>query len=281
MRLNEILTPIHGDLHLVQVELDQIVHELGDMPSRPVFEHYFKIPGKLLRPSLLLLASATTDNLKYTTEKSKLIKAATAIELVHNASLIHDDIVDREMLRRGQKTINNVFGSKIAAIAGNALVARAVAIILEEFSKATALKIVQMIRKMSLIEIRQLNRNTGSGSREEYLELIKGKTALLMSNSCMIGSGIVTSDEYKIAALQQFGLNFGITYQIVDDTIDQDSLASRHVELGDAVTYARVAIATLEGFEASPYKQALLEMLEYVLSLTHINAETKVKIVNN
>lgn len=279
VKLSEIFEPVNTELLLVKAELDKIANGLESSPSRAVFEHFFKIPGKLLRPSLLLLSAATVGIVEYNASKPKLVKTAAAIELVHNASLIHDDIVDHEMLRRGQKTLNNAFGSKIAVTAGSTLLARAVSILLEELSKENTLKVLQMIRKMSTIEITQLNGNSSLGSREDYIRLIEGKTALLMSNSCMLSAGIVTSDKDKISAIEQFGLNFGMAYQIVDDYIDQDHFSIKHVDLTDAREYSRLAVSFLEGFDESTYKTALIEMLEYILSLVHINSETKVKSV--
>lgn len=281
MKLCEIYEPVSADLLLVQAELGKIVNELENSPARVVFEHYFKIPGKLLRPSLLLLSAATVNMAEYNIVKPSLVKTAAAIELVHNASLIHDDIVDHEMFRRGQKTLNNAFSGKIAVMAGSALFARAVSIMLKELPKENVLKVIQMIRKMSAVEMQQLNRNNNLESRDEYLELITGKTALLMSNSCMLGAGVVTSDKDKISALQQFGLNFGMAYQIVDDYIDQDPFSIKHVTPGDASKYARAAVSFLEGFGKSTYKTALIDMLEYILSLTHIEEETRIKSVKN
>lgn len=281
MKLSEIFDPINSDLLLVQAELGKVTSELEDMPAKIVFDHYFKIPGKLLRPSLLLLSAAAADIDECNSVKQKLIKAAAAIELIHNASLIHDDIVDHEMLRRGQKTLNNVYGNKIAVMAGNALFSRAITTILGEVSKEAALKITLMVKKMSSVEVQQLDKVSDSGSREDYIKLIEGKTALLMSNSCMLGAGIVTMDNVKISALQQFGLNFGMAYQIVDDIIDQDPLAIRHVTMEDAKEYSRKAILQLYNFNESSYRAALVQMLEYILSLTHIKAETEVKSEKN
>jgi octaprenyl-diphosphate synthase len=277
VKLDEIFEPIKEELILVKAELNKIVNELEESPAKIIFEHYFKNPGKLLRPSLLLLSAAAADIDEYNAAKHKLVKAAAAIELVHNASLIHDDIVDKEMSRRGQKTINNIFGNKIAVMAGNALFARAISILLDNISIEAAKKIIQMVRKMSTTEIRQLNRGDGSGSREDYLELIEGKTALLMSNSCMLGASIVTYDNDKISAFQQFGLNFGMAYQIVDDIIDQEAMASRYVTIDTAKKYSKIAVSSIKDFEASVHQKALKGMLKYILSLTHINAETKIK----
>ncbi len=280
MGLSKILEPISFDLMLVQEELGKIISELEDSPARAVFEHYFKTPGKLLRPSLLLLSAAAADEEEYRNVKSKLIKVAAAIELVHNASLIHDDIVDQEKFRRGQKTLNNAFGSKIAVMAGSALFARAISIVLEELPKDYVLKVIHVIRKMGAVEINEINRDSNLCSREEYFELINGKTALLMGNSCMFGAGIVTSDKEKISELQQFGINFGMAYQIVDDYIDHDHFSIQHVTHIDAGQYASSAVSCLDRFEDSIYKTALFDMLEYILSLTHIKQETDVKCVN-
>lgn len=273
MKLQDIIRPVKDDLQLVRAELANLLSGLEASPSKLVLEHFLKKPGKLLRPALLLLSAAAAGPEGYSASRPELVKAAAAVELIHSASLIHDDIVDNEEERRGQKTLNKVFGSKIAVMAGNILFARAVAFMLEELPRETTIKTIQMIRKMSTVEIHRQNRRSQLVSRDDYIELITGKTALLMSHSCAIGAGIATDDRSRIEALEAFGLNFGITYQITDDCIDRDDPAKPHVSMKDAAIFAKTAVSYLEDLDASVYIKALRQMPDYVLSHTHAHNE--------
>lgn len=283
MGLEGIYEPINNLLEQVRKELIKIEEELDSSPARAVFKHFFQTRGKLLRPALLLLSAGVINSEELDNKSPVLIQAAVAVELIHNASLIHDDIVDNDMFRRGTETLNNLFGDKVAALAGDALFARAISITLEVFPKETANKMIQMVRRMSTIEMQQrlAEKKSKSGeaffSSDKYFELIHQKTALLMSTACLLGAELVTADKTKIEILESYGSSFGMTYQLVDDLIDQDPISIKYASSEDIKSFAHRGFDSLDKLEASIFKEKLIELLQYIMSRAHIEAEEMTK----
>lgn len=264
--LEEIYTPISNQLMLLEETLENSIQNICGTNVNSVFKHSFKIPGKRLRPALLLL-SAQSINQKHTPEVDfQLIQLAVALELIHTASLIHDDIIDTDLTRRGQKTLNNVFGNKVAVLAGDVLHAHAFSIISGQFPKEYQNRTIQMIESMCLAEISQLGVVDILASKEEYLNIIDGKTASFTSNCCRFGANLAGASDSEIVCLENYGLNFGMAYQIIDDFIDKDPISIRHVGLEEAYKYACKAKDSLRTLEDTVYKQKLIDFLQYILN---------------
>lgn len=276
MRLEEVYVSISGELEQVRMELKNIEKDIGYSSAREVFEHFFKVPGKLLRPSLMLMSAGAVNQTGFSAENKFLVQLATAVELIHNASLIHDDVIDDDLFRRGHKTLNNAFGNKIAVIAGDALFSRAFSILSSLLSKDLFMQVVQTVKAMSLSEIQQIVHTEGLGGRESYFEMIRRKTALLMSISCRLGAALVVKEKGLVEGSAEYGLNFGMMYQIVDDFIDEDPAAVKYAELKDVKAFAAKARDSIRSFEASIHKEKLEALVEYVLSSTHYKAEKSV-----
>lgn len=119
LQFDDIYNPISNDLLLVEEELKKIRKNLSTNYLKEIIGYFFKIPGKRLRPILALLSSGLINNNLPQNTNNQLIKFATGLELMHSASLIHDDVLDNDILRRGQKTLNKVHGNKIAILAGD------------------------------------------------------------------------------------------------------------------------------------------------------------------
>jgi len=272
LKLEEIYKPISDDLSLVRQELREVEKSLSSDLTKEVFEHFFKNPGKLLRPSLVLLSAGTCSQAEMNKQKSKLIKLAVAIEMIHGASLVHDDIIDGDEERRGQKTLNKVFGSKTAVLAGDVLYSRAFSILSGTFPEEFSQLILKVTKRMSIVEIGQLISPNLPGMREQYLELINGKTALLMGACCTLGAKLTGVSEQSVALMGNYGMKFGMTYQIVDDFMDNDPLGTGNVKLEEAEKYAGEAKHSISGFKNSECKKSLMDLLEYVLSFSHSNS---------
>ena len=269
MNLDEIFEPIKSELDLVKKELDKISDEIEDTNSKVVLKRFLSFKGKLLRPALLLLIAGAFNELQFHENKHKLILGASAMELIHNASLIHDDIVDNDMFRRGSETLNNIYGSKLAVLVGDALFARALTIIISEFSKDITSKIIVMVKQMSSIELKQLTQKKDLASKESYFDLIKQKTGILMSCSCMLGAKLTCEDSRSISKAEEFGLYFGIVYQLMDDYIDDDNILLEINGIKEVGKYARLTVDCLKDVECSIYKEKLVDLLNYVIGLSH------------
>ena len=223
--------------HLL-VEVVELVSNVSLMSLQEVVKHLFKKPGKKLRPALVLLSARMMGTVS-PEQRETLIYMAAAVELIHSASLIHDDIIDGAEDRRNTATLNKQFNNTIAVLTGDILYA-------QFFSVLTNLPNVDDQVKVSLFDLfTKLARNMCIGeifqhqmvnryiepNIKDYLKVLENKTALLMSASCKCGALLNGSSEKESEYMAYFGLNFGLAYQLVDDYIDHDSPVSVDADL--------------------------------------------------
>lgn len=270
IQLKEIYEPIANSLTLLEGELDNTVNNLCAAHIQNVLKHSFRIPGKRMRPALLLLSAGAAANSKTDYLDSQLIKMAAALELIHTASLIHDDIIDDDMTRRGQKTLNNVYGNKLAVLTGDVLNSRAFLIISKEFPAEYHHRLAQMIEAMSIAEMEQIRLSNIFPSKNEYLNIISGKTAVFMANSCRFGAILSGGSKNEIEALENYGHYFGMAYQLVDDVIDKETVSIEYEGLKEAEEYVRKAKASINILKDTVYKQKLNDFLQYILNYAHL-----------
>jgi len=211
--------------NIIQKELKRVENELirnvssGNSISSDVSRYVFRSGGKRLRPALLLLCAK-----HYGYNGNATIQLAAAIEFIHTASLLHDDVVDDATLRRGNASVNSVWGNRISILVGDFLFAKASAI-LSRYIKHDVIRMVsQTMLKMVDGELLQMSRNKDHKTTEEdYIEIIDKKTADLISIACRIGATLAGGKKSEINAFSNFGKYFGIAFQIIDDTLDYTS----------------------------------------------------------
>ncbi len=208
------LPHINQTLHNVTQELDPRV--------LPLVEHILKDGGKRIRPVLTLLVART---LGYT--KEDIYPIAVAVELLHSASLLHDDILDNASLRRGKQAAHLVFGTSQAILGGDILFALANKIAAQYQMPALTQCLAETIMQTATGEIKEiaLLRNPAI-TRSEYLDIITGKTAYLLQAACQCGAIMAHADPQTLAHACGYGLNLGIAFQIVDDALDYASTAA-------------------------------------------------------
>jgi octaprenyl-diphosphate synthase len=190
--------------------------------------HIVAAGGKRLRP-MLTLASARLCG--YRGERH--LALAAAVEFIHTATLLHDDVVDASELRRGRDTANAVWGNKPAVLVGDFLFARAFELMVED----GALRILDILSRAAAViaegEVGQLvTANDTTTTEAAYLEIIEAKTAALFAAATRIGAVIAERPPAEEAALECFGRNLGIAYQLIDDMLD---FSARQSELGKSV----------------------------------------------
>jgi octaprenyl-diphosphate synthase len=175
-----------------------------------------KRKGKQMRPAFVLLSAALNGSIN---ESS--FRAATFVEMIHNSSLIHDDIIDDANERRGAFSINALWKNRIATFAGDNLFTKSILLLLDN-GDHSILKIyadsIDRIIKGELVQIeksKKLNLN-----EDVYFDIIKGKTATLLAASCAAGAASATTNEAAINAMYNFGEKTGIAFQIKDDLLD-------------------------------------------------------------
>lgn len=211
--LAAIQRPVNRELEGVFAELKRIV--ASDLPNiAAVNRHLLRMRGKMFRPTLLLLAARSSGEIRRTD-----ITLAAVVELVHLATLIHDDSVDHSVLRRGQPTINALFSHQVAVIMGDYLYSRAI-IELVELDDPEPLRVMaRATNEMTVGEMRALTAyDVLDYSEEDYEALIRSKTASLMSAACEIGALRAAPEQRE--RLRRYGLYLGMAFQVTDDLLD-------------------------------------------------------------
>lgn len=270
MKLEEIYNPIRNDLNLVENDLKKACSNLSTSYLQDIIGYFFEIPGKRLRPTLALLSAGLINHNLPESTHSQLIQFAAGIELMHSASLIHDDVIDGDLFRRGQKTLNKIYGKKIAVLAGDVVYSLAFSKISNALPKEFEQIIVELTEYMCASEV--LQAQDTQPDRETYSKIIMGKTALFMAVSCKIAAVFAGGTKEQIDCLEQYGLNLGMAYQITDDCVDKDINPQLNITMEDAILYGNKAIAVLEAFEDSIFKTNLIDFVELILGYSKVKA---------
>ncbi|WP_203413849.1 polyprenyl synthetase family protein [Entomobacter blattae] len=212
--------------------------------------HLIAAGGKRLRP-LLTLASARLCGYPYGPEHQRHIKLAACVEFIHTATLLHDDVVDDSNLRRGLASANAVFGNKASVLVGDFLFARSFQLMTDDGS----LKVMGILSSAAATiaegEVLQMStQNDLSTSIEKYLDVIHGKTAALFAAACRIGAIITERPEREELALESFGTNLGMAFQLVDDALDyaanQGTLGKT---IGDDFREGKITLPVLAAYQ--------------------------------
>ena len=257
------------DLSLLEIELKKRLLSVTDnkIDLHNVFNYFFDIRGKRLRPILVLLSSGlvksndSDDNKQIENE----IKLAAALELIHNSSLIHDDIVDESSHRRGQMTMNHKFNNRIAVLAGDLIYSHAFLIMNDLKIPRLSGILSECVEKMCQSEINEII--SPFTNYDQYISYLDAKTAELMSTCCKCGAIIAGADEETIFTLGEFGTNFGIAYQLTDDLLDDEQPQNFNVNLLlQAKIYCEEAKKNLNNFKNNEYKKQLLNLTQYVIN---------------
>ncbi len=212
-RLSAIQAPVRDSLDRVGSEIKRIV--LSDFENiDEVNEHLLFMRGKLFRPTLLLLSSSVGGE-----AHDDALTLAAVVELVHLATLVHDDAVDHSVLRRGLPTVNALWTHQVAIIMGDYLYSRAVSELARVGNLEALAVLANAANEMSVGEMRQLTSYDALDfSEDDYYRLIAAKTASLMSASCEMGA-LAGVPAYR-DSLARYGHNLGMAFQIADDLLD-------------------------------------------------------------
>ena len=215
MELSQIYAPIQDDLYRVRDTLRSISNVDFTWLSEQL-SHVVRETGKGIRPAITLLAGKL---FKY--DLTLLLPMAVSVELMHTATLVHDDAIDNAMVRRGQPTINSMWGDDIAVLMGDYLFAKAGEFVADTQSPRTVKLFSQTLATISRGEISQF-RNTFNlrQNHEDYFHRIYGKTGSLFSLSAQSGAILSQASEEAVLIMKEYGDNLGIAFQIVDDILD-------------------------------------------------------------
>ena len=216
--LEPMLALVESDLRQVNhVILDRMQSEIPLIPQ--LAGHLIAGGGKRMRPMLTLACARLLDY-----PGTRHHKLAAAVEFIHTATLLHDDVVDGSDLRRGKRTANIIWGNPASVLVGDFLFSRSFELMVEDGS----LKVLRILSHASAViaegEVNQLTaqRQVALGE-ERYLAIISAKTASLFAAACCIAAVVAECDEATEEALDAYGRNLGIAFQLVDDAIDYAS----------------------------------------------------------
>ena len=262
MTLTELIQPVQHHFDLFQEEYQCRTHSTVPL-LKEVEEYLNQFPGKRLRPLLVLLAAETCGTLD-----DRHIIAAAIVEMLHNATLMHDDVVDESPRRRGHDSVRHRWSNQVAVLCGDYYLAQTMSA-LHEINDSNATRIVNnAVRTMCEGELKQLATANCPLDAESYIDIIGSKTASLLSACCELGACHIvnhTESPYR-QAMRNFGYHYGIVFQIRDDmhdtnsqhdatlqsTIDPQQLIDHHT---------RLAIEALSPIPDTPARRSLCSLL--------------------
>ena len=271
--LEHIVFPITAELAQFEAFFEKTLRAETE-PMDSIMHYVLDTRGKRLRPILVLLSAKLFGEVN-----DQTLRAASFVEMVHSATIIHDDVVDDANQRRGKASVKAQFGNLSAVLAGDFLLAKAMLLlaqpddhaILQEMLSTTAAmsegELIQGAVGLSYHGSRNGNRQKSgcqkSGCHDvtalqaQYLEIITRKTALLMRSCCVAGALSVGATPEQIQQISDFGLNFGILFQLRDDVLDEENTEQAQALLPE---YFQNTLDSLKSFPASETLEALRDL---------------------
>jgi len=281
MTLEKVFEPLRHDMEAVDVELKALMKRVGSEmdPGRTrlgilggIVQHPFAVPGKRIRPAMVLLLYRA---LQASADGDSLVALAAAVEVLHAASLVHDDVIDGADSRRHQVSLNKRFGNRIAVLAGDILYTHF-------FTLITGLSGIDARKRFALLDVflettkamcmgEILAQEARSAARpltfDVYKEIATDKTAVLFSACCKTAALLGEAPEAMVAAVGGLGLDFGLSFQMIDDVMDKDHGLDQGVDLaGITLSYAQKARDGLVELPAGSHRDSLRDLVEYVIS---------------
>jgi octaprenyl-diphosphate synthase len=226
-KLDSLQALVEADMQRV----NQLIVARLDSPIRLIPEvagHLVAAGGKRVRPMLTLITSQLCG---YRGERH--IRLAAAVEFIHSATLLHDDVVDQSGLRRGRATANAIWGNKPPVLVGDFLFARAFQLMVEDGSLAVLDVLASASAVIAEGEVAQLmTANDADTTEATYLQVVHGKTATLFAAAAQIGALVAERPAAEAEALRRYGENLGIAFQLTDDVLDY---SAREIVLGKSL----------------------------------------------
>lgn len=251
------LSPVEADLCVLTENLKQLIGARHPILYAAA-EHLFGARGKRIRPAIVFLVARATMPNQGITERHRRLAEIT--EMIHTASLVHDDVVDESDMRRGIPTVHSTFGSRIAVLAGDFLFAQS-SWYLANLDNLQVVKLLsEVIKDFAEGEIQQGLNRFSTVSIEAYLEKSYYKTASLIANSCKAAAVLSDLPEVQAQQLYNYGRHFGLAFQIVDDILDfTGSIDSLGKPAGSDLQSGNLTAPVLYALEEKPYLEVLIE----------------------
>lgn len=244
--LSIIKEPISSDLADFIALFNQSLSHTDGMLSQ-VLDHIRQRAGKRMRPMLILLMAKNFGQITSATQH-----AAVGLELLHTASLVHDDVVDESAERRGQASVNKVFDNKVAVLVGDYILSTALLQVSFTHSEEIVRYLAELGRTLSNGEILQLsNIQNQEISENVYYQVIKQKTAALFEACAALGALSAGADEANIESARRFGQNLGIIFQIRDDIFDYYDLGEIGKPTGNDMAEGKLTLPVIYALKST------------------------------
>lgn len=232
-----------------------------------VVETYLLTKGKQIRPIMVLLSARMFGEIN-----PDVLHAGASLEMLHNASLIHDDVVDETALRRSLPTINALWGNHIAVLVGDFFVSNALAAAIKTGHLSIISSLSSLGVELSVGEVDQIcNTREHHFDEESYFSMIRKKTASLFMNCVKMGAEAVNADEKEFAPLVEYAELLGICFQIKDDVLDYSSTEIIGKPSGNDLLEGKVTLPLLYALRTAPEKEA--EKMKDLLRRGDLNAD--------
>lgn len=240
MYFKDITNSISKDLDTFEVLLSEIVKESDDSVAE-MLDYIFEAKGKRVRPILVYLS-----NRLFSEPNKSTHNAAVLVELMHTATLLHDDVVDKADLRRGKTTVNTKWDDKTAVLTGDYLFAKSMKLATDNNEYKLFEIITPAIMRLSLGELQQMDKSKKFDiSKSRYFEVIKNKTASLIAACCKSGAYTGGASESQIAIVEEVGELLGMIFQIKDDILDYTGSKKTGKQTGIDIREGKVTLPVI------------------------------------
>jgi octaprenyl-diphosphate synthase len=266
--LTEIRKPVEKEMDEFESYFNRTMK--SEIPLLKIILNYIlRRKGKQMRPLLVFLTARLNGQISEPT-----FVAATLIELLHTASLVHDDVVDDARERRGALSINALWNSKIAVLVGDYMLSKGLLISVEK-ARYDMLEIVsEAVKSMAEGELLQLQKSRKLDIKEEdYYKIISSKTAALIAACTATGARSVTEDSDTIQQMKDFGENIGIAFQIRDDLLDYEANGLTGKTTGNDIKERKITIPLIHALELASASQK-----RRIMSIVRSRKKTKAEI---
>jgi len=249
------LNLIHKRLEKELREMNAIIHQSLYTPNElmnQVVTNYLTVKGKQIRPIMVILSAGLFGNVN-----QHVLHAGAALEMLHNASLIHDDVVDATTLRRGRSTVNSIWGNHIAVLVGDYFVSNALAAGIRTNNIEIISALSELGKELSLGEIDQIcNARDHHFDEQSYLSMIRKKTASLFMNCAKMGAEAAGASLEEYAPLVDYAELLGLCFQIKDDIFDYSDNQEIGKPTGNDLREGKVTMPLLYALNNAPADKA-------------------------
>lgn len=273
-----LFDPVQRELIEVERELQRQLHSPIQLIAQ-IGQYLHRGGGKRIRPALLLLS----NKLFKQSATAPVIRLAAVVECLHMATLVHDDVIDQAELRRGQPSVNQIWGNEITVLMGDWLYMSAFEMALQERRFEVLDILTSLTRQMTEGELIQLAHIGNMAiTIDEYLEIIRRKTAYLFSACTEIGALMGGATRFQRQALRDFGLNLGMAFQLIDDVLDFTS--TDHVlgkPAGNDLREGKITLPVIYLLEqASAQERRIIEAVIHERDYKQVERSQVVRLLN-